>query len=68
MGAKSFIGTPEMQIIVVIKDKLICTMNKFMVSMAFVNMILEHGGVHTKLLISPLLRILDHRTLSTFKA
>ena len=60
MGAKSFIGTPEMQRIVVLKDKLICTMNKFMVSMAFVNMILEHGGEHTKLLISPLLRILDH--------
>ena len=47
MGAKSLIGTPEMQRIFVLKDKLICTMNKFMVSMAIVNMILEHGGVHT---------------------
>ena len=42
MGAKSFIGTPEMQIIFVLKDKLICTMKKCMVSMATVNFILKH--------------------------
>ena len=28
MGAKSFIGTPEMQIIFVLKDKLFCIMKK----------------------------------------
>ena len=31
MGAKSFIGTPEMQRIFVLKDKLNCTMKKCMV-------------------------------------
>ena len=60
MGAKSFIGTPEMQRIFVLKDNLNCTMKKCMVSMATVNAILEHGGVHTKLTISPLLLFLDH--------
>ena len=35
-------------------------MKKCMVSMATVNMSLEHGGVHTQLVISPLLLILDH--------
>ena len=60
MGAKSFIGTPEMQRIFVLKDKLNCTMKKSIVSMATVKPILEHGGVHRKLTISPLLLILDH--------
>ena len=71
MGAKSFIGTPEMQIIFVLKDNLFCTMKKekCMVSMATVNVILEHGGVHTNLLRYPLLLIiLDHCTWSHFKA
>ena len=44
MGAKSFIGTPEMQRFFVLKEKLVCTMRKCMVSMATVNVILEHGG------------------------
>ena len=60
MGAISFIGTPEMQIIFVLKDKRFCTMKKCMVSMATVNVVLEHEGVHIKLAISPLLLILDH--------
>ena len=59
VGAKSFIGTPEMQRIFVLKDKLFCTMKECMVSMATINVILEHGGVHIKLVISPLLPILD---------
>ena len=49
-----------MQRIFVLKDKLVCAMKKCMVSMATVNMILEHRGVHTKLVIYPLLLILDH--------
>ena len=49
-----------MQKIFVLKDKLIRTMKKFMVSMAIVNAILEYGGVHSELLISPLLLIVDH--------
>ena len=49
MGAKSFIGTPEMQRIFVLN----CTMKKCMVSMATINAILEQRGVHTKLTISP---------------
>ena len=60
MGAKSFIGTPEMQRIFVLKDKLNCTMKKCMVSMATINMILENGGGHRKLTISQLFLILDH--------
>ena len=36
--------------------------------MATVNMNLKHGGVHTKLIISPLLIILDYRTWSHLKA
>ena len=36
--------------------------------MATADVILEHGGVYTKLLMSPLLLILDHRTWSHFKA
>ena len=60
MGAKSFIGTPEMQRIFVLKDKLNCTMKKCMVSMATINTILKHGGGHRKLIISQLLLILDH--------
>ena len=60
MGVKSFIGTPEMQKKFVLKDKLNCTMKKCLVSMATVKAILEHGGVHRKLTISPLLVILDH--------
>ena len=60
MGAKSFIGTTEMQRSFVLKDKLSCTMKKQrMVSLATVNVILEHGAVHTKLLMSPLLLILE---------
>ena len=43
-------------------------MKQFIVSMTIVSMILEHGGVHTKLLISPLLRTLDHCGWSHFKA
>ena len=43
-------------------------MKKYMVSMAMVNVILEHGCVHTKLVISPLLLTLDHGTWSHFKA
>ena len=59
-GAKLFIGTPEMQRIFVVKDKLFCSMKKCMVSMATINIILEHGGTHAKLDISPLLLILEH--------
>ena len=46
----------------VFKDKLVCTMKKKrrMVSMATVNIIFEHGGVHGKLSMSPLLLILDN--------
>ena len=36
--------------------------------MATVNEILEHGDVHTKLIISPLLLILDYCIWSHFKA
>ena len=60
MVAKSFIGTLEMQRIFVFKDKLFCTMKTCMVSMATIDMILKDGGVHTKLVISPLLLIVDH--------
>ena len=42
-GAKSFIGTPEMQIIFVVKDKLFCSMKKCMVSMTTINLILANG-------------------------
>ena len=56
-----FFGTLEMQRRFVLKDKLVCTMKKKrIVSMATVNIILEHGGVHAKLVMSPLLLILDH--------
>ena len=48
-----------MQRMFVLKDKLNCTMKKCMVTMATVYAILEHGCVHTKLTISPLLLILD---------
>ena len=57
MGAKSFIGTTEMHRIFVLKDILKYTMKNCMVSMATVNMILMHGGVHTKWIISSLLII-----------
>ena len=43
MGAKSFIGTQETQRQKI--QKLVCTMKKCMVSMATVNVILEHGGM-----------------------
>ena len=43
MSAKSFIGTTEMQIIFVLKDKLRYTMKKCLISMATVNVILKHG-------------------------
>ena len=36
-----------MQRNLVLKEKLFCTMKKCMVSVATVNMILEHGDVHT---------------------
>ena len=49
-----------MQRIVVLKEKHVCTMEKCMVSMATVNVILEHGDVHTKLVTSPLLLTLDY--------
>ena len=56
-----FFGTLEMQRSFVFKDKLVWTMKKRrMVSMATVNIILEHGGVHAKLSMSPLLLILDN--------
>ena len=58
MGAKSFIGTSEMQRTFVFKDLFFCTMKTRMVSMATVNVIFEHGGVHTRLVIFPLLLIL----------
>ena len=54
MGAKSFIGIPKMQRMFGLKDKLVCTMKKCMVSMATVDVILEHGDVHTKLVSRPL--------------
>ena len=57
MGAKSFIGTTEMQRISVLNDILNYNMKNCMVSMATVNVILKHGGVHTKLIISSLLLI-----------
>ena len=41
----------------VFKDKIVYNMKKtygFQVSMATVNIILEHGGVHAKLSMSPL--------------
>ena len=46
MGAKSFIGIPEIQRSFVLKDKLFCTMKKYIVSMATVYRILEHGAVY----------------------
>ena len=60
MGAKSFIGTPEMQRNVVLNDKRVYIMQELMVSMSTVNGLLEHGGVHTKLVRYTLLLILDH--------
>ena len=60
MGAKSFTGTPEMQKKNVPTDKLKCIMKKCTVSMATVNVILEDGGIHKKLIISPVLLILDY--------
>ena len=60
MGAKSFIETPEMQRIFVLKDKLNFTMKSCMGSMATVNVILWHGCVCAKLIISLLLLILEH--------
>ena len=53
MGAKSFIGTPEMRRFFVINDKLVCTMEKCTVSMAIVNVIIEHGGVHISAVTHP---------------
>ena len=60
MGAKSFTGTTKMKKKIVLKDKLNCTLKKCMVSMATVNAIFEDGGNHTKLIVSPLLLILDY--------
>ena len=60
MGAKSLAETPEIQRIFVLEDKLNCTRKKCMVSMETVNDILEHEDVHTKLIISPLLLILEY--------
>ena len=59
MGAKSFIGTTEMPRFFILKDKLNNTMKNWMVSMATINVNLN-GGVHTKLIISSLLLILDY--------
>ena len=42
-GAKSFIGTPEVQRIFVVKDELFCFMKNCMVSVAAINMIFEQG-------------------------
>ena len=42
------------------RDKFVCTMKKCMVSIATINTIFEHGHVHTKLVMYPLLFILDH--------
>ena len=67
MGSRSLIGTLEMVRICVLKDKLFCTMKKCMVSMATVNMILEHG-VYIQNWSSSLLHILDHLTWSRIKA
>ena len=61
MGAKSFIGTTEIQRMFVLKVKLNYTMKNCMVSMATVNVILKHGGVHTKLIISSLLPIVFYK-------
>ena len=60
MGAKSFIGTTERQKISVLKDKLNYILKQCMVSMAIVNAILENADIHTKLIISPMLLILDY--------
>ena len=57
MGAKLFIGTPEMLLFIKI---FVCTMKKCMVSIATINTIFEHGHVHKKFVIYPLLFILDH--------
>ena len=46
-----------MRRIFVLKDILNYTMKNCMVSMATVNVILKHGGVHTKFIISLLLLI-----------
>ena len=43
MSAKSFTGTTEMQRMAILKDKRACAMEKCMVSMATINVILEHG-------------------------
>ena len=60
MGVKSFIGIQEMQRIFAFKNKHVFTMKKCTVSMATVSVILEYGGVHTKLAIYLLLLTLDH--------
>ena len=60
MGAKSFIRTPEMQRNFVLNDKLVNTMQKWMVSMSTVSGILDPGGVHTKLVRYTLFLILNH--------
>ena len=38
-------------------------MKNFMVSMATVSMIFEHGGVHTKLQISPIFNINEYKLI-----
>ena len=60
MSAKSFTGTLEMQQNFFPKDKLKRTMKKCTVFMETVNVILEDEGIHTKLILSPLLLILDY--------
>ena len=60
MGAKSFIGTPENAKNFCPQRQTYLHYEKIMVLMSIVSMILEHGDVHTKLLISPLLLTLDH--------
>ena len=54
MGTKSFIGTTEILRIFFLNDRLNYTMKNCMVSMATVNVILKHGGVHKILIISSL--------------
>ena len=59
MGVKMFPGTPLMEKNVP-KNKPICVMQKWMVTMATLNANLKNGGVHTKSIISPLQLILDY--------
>ena len=59
MGAKLFIGGPEMLNEGVFNKHLVWAMCKCVVSMATLSGF-ENGGMPTKILISPLLLILDY--------